>query len=163
MTRSEYKPTIDSSSTSDIRIGVVVAQWNEEITSRLLSGCLEGLGETGILQENVYVVRCPGSFEIPVLASHFVASGKVDGVIAIGVIIKGDTAHFEYVAEPVAHALQDIATNSGVPIGFCILTTFSEDQAVERAGGVHGNKGHDAALTVVETIQAIRRISDLSS
>lgn len=159
MSEHQYQPHVDKTTTSTLQIGVVVARWNEHITSLLLGGCLEGLAEVGVHSENIHVVYCPGSFEIPVLVSHFVANAHVDAVVAIGVIIRGDTAHFEYVAEPVSHALQSMAVESGVPIGFCVLTTNTEQQALDRAGGIHGNKGYESALSVVETVQAIGKIS----
>ncbi|NQW29310.1 MAG: 6,7-dimethyl-8-ribityllumazine synthase [Ignavibacteria bacterium] len=163
MSTSAFQTAPVSFNSSNKRIAIVVARWNPHITEALLSGCRDGLLECGISERNIQVVHCPGSFEIPVIVKHLLINKDVDGIIAIGVIIRGETAHFEYVAEPVSHALQTLAIEEGIPIGFCVLTTNNEQQALDRAGAKYGNKGYEVALSTLETIQAIDKISDSQS
>lgn len=137
---------------AEVKVGVVVAQFNEVITSRLLSGAKRVLLKRGIKEENIIVVEVPGSFEVPLAAQHVIDFNKVHGVVALGAVIKGETGHYEYVCAPVASGLMNLQLSRSVPVGFGILTCNTMEQAVDRAGGKLGNKGAEVAETVVEMI-----------
>lgn len=139
-------------------IAIVAAEWNNFIVSKLIAGSLETLAQRGIRSEEVPVYRCPGSFEIPVTAQRVIAGGSVQAVICLGVVIKGDTAHFEYVSEPLAHGLMQVSLSTGIPCIFGVLTTYTIDQALERAGGALGNKGAEAAETALSMIRLLSSV-----
>jgi len=141
------------------RIAIVAAEWNDFIVSKLIAGAYEALAEHGLHASTVPLYRCPGSFEIPITARHVIRCGSFDAVICLGVVIKGDTAHFEYVSEPVAHGLMQLSLETGKPCIFGVLTTYTIEQATERAGGSLGNKGSEAAITALKTIATINSIS----
>lgn len=128
-----------------LRIGIVASAWHDDIVIELTNGALAELRLHGVKDENITLVRCPGSYEIPVTAKSIIESKHVHAIIAIGVIVRGETAHFEYVASPVAHGLQQLALTSGVPCLSAVLATETIQQAWDRAGGVHGHKGREAA------------------
>ncbi|MBU3742764.1 MAG: 6,7-dimethyl-8-ribityllumazine synthase [Candidatus Kapabacteria bacterium] len=144
--------------TTSLRIGIVAAEWNDFIVSKLITGATEALAEHGVPAANVTQVRCPGSFEIPVVASAMAGSGRYDAVIALGVVIRGETAHFEYVSGPVAYGLANIAVATGVPCIFGVLTTENIEQALDRAGGNFGNKGAESATAAIKTIAALHEV-----
>lgn len=144
--------------THTLRIGIVAAEWNDFIVRKLIDGAMEALTQQGIKASHITLVRCPGSFEIPVVVKAMADLGTYDAVIALGVVIRGETAHFEYVSGPVAYGLSEIAIATGVPCLFGVLTTESVDQALDRAGGSFGNKGAEAATAALQTIQALRTI-----
>lgn len=127
------------------RVGIVASAWHDDVVQALIRGAVDELRAHGVLPDNVTLVRCPGSFEIPVTAKALVDSKHVHAIIAIGVIVRGETAHFEYVASPVAHGLQQLSISTGVPCLSAVLATETIQQAWDRAGGVHGNKGQEAA------------------
>jgi 6,7-dimethyl-8-ribityllumazine synthase len=132
------------------RFAVVVSRFNSFITDRLLSGALDALESAGATPENIEVVHVPGSFEIPLVARKLAERGLTDVVIAIGCILRGETAHFDYVASEVARGVQLAQLDTGVPVIFCVLTCDTLEQAIDRAGLKSGNKGHDAGLAAVE-------------
>ncbi len=132
------------------KIAVVVSRFNDFITSRLLDGALDGLARTGVADDDVTVVRVPGSFEIPLAAKRLAASGRYNAVICIGAVIRGETPHYEHVAREVTKGIAQSSLELDVPIVYGLLTTDTIEQAVERAGSKGGNKGFDAALTAVE-------------
>ncbi|MBN2231737.1 MAG: 6,7-dimethyl-8-ribityllumazine synthase [Deltaproteobacteria bacterium] len=140
------------------RIGLVVSRFNSFITERLLDGALDALNRHGVAADNCTVYRLPGAFEIPLVAKKIAASGAVDGVICLGAVIRGATPHFDYVAAEVSKGIAQTSLETGVPIAFGILTTDTIEQAVERAGSKAGNKGWDAAVTLLETIDLLRQI-----
>lgn len=145
-----------------LRVGIVVAKWNRFITDKLRQGALDVLSSHGIGQDAVLLAECPGSFEIPTVAKALLDSGKVDGVIALGAVIRGDTPHFEYVSDAVTRGLGRLALDSGKPVIFGVLTTDTVEQALERTGGAMGNKGAEAAITFLEMadlLAGIRRLS----
>ena len=144
---------------SGLSIGVVVARFNEFVTGKLLEGAELGLSENGVPTESTTVVFVPGSFEIPVVASKMVSTGRFDAVICLGAVIKGDTDHYQFVAGEAVRGISQIALTSGVPIVFGILTTHTMEHALERAGGRNGNAGHSWALTAIQTANVIREIS----
>jgi 6,7-dimethyl-8-ribityllumazine synthase len=141
---------------SGLKIGVVVSRFNELLSSRLLSGAKDALARHGVAAEDVDVAWVPGAFEIPMVAQRFAASGKYDAVIALGVIIRGGTPHFEYVASEVAKGVGHAALKTGVPVMFGIVTADSIEQAVERAGTKQGNKGWDAATAAIEMAKLLK-------
>ena len=149
--------------TTSIRIGIIAAEWNDFIVRKLIDGAMEALAQHGVPATNVKLVRCPGSFEIPVVAKAMAETGRYDAVIALGVVIRGETAHFEYVSGPVAYGLSDIAIATGVPCLFGVLTTETVEQALDRAGGSFGNKGAEAVTAALQTIRVLREVrkSDL--
>ena len=142
-----------------LRIGIVAALWHSEIVDVLLEGALQTLKAAGVTDTDVVVVRCPGSYEIPVCAKVMATTQNVAAIIALGVVVRGETAHFEYVSSPVAHGLMDISIETGIPCLFGVLTTEDVPQALARAGGIHGNKGAEAAhgaLTMSLILQRLR-------
>lgn len=143
---------------STLRIGVVAAEWNDFIVRTLIDGAMETLRLHGVTDDAIRLVRCPGSFEIPVVAKAMADTGLYDAVIALGVVIRGETAHFEYVSGPVAYGLAQIAIQTGVPCMFGVLTVENIEQAKDRAGGSFGNKGAEAASAALQTIAALRAV-----
>src|SRR5258708_27703343 len=133
-----------------LRFALVVSRFNSFSTDRLLAGAVDALEASGADAENIVVVRVPGSFEIPLTAKKLAAGGRVDAVIAIGCILRGETAHFDYVASEVARGVQLAQLDTGVPIIFCVLTCDTLEQAIDRAGLKGGNKGQEAGMTAVE-------------
>lgn len=130
--------------------GIVVAEWNNEITGPLAKGAKEALLELGASSRNVHVHNVPGSFELPIAAKMLIESGKFDAVIAIGSVIQGETRHFEFVCQAVAQGVKDVCLQTGVPVIFCVLTDDTMEQAKARSGGKHGNKGVEAAVAAVK-------------
>ena len=141
-----------------LRFAVVVSRFNSFITDRLLSGALDALEAAGAPAENVEVVRVPGSFEIPLAAKKLAEAARADAVIAIGCILRGETAHFDYVASEVARGVQLAQLDTGVPIIFCVLTCDTLEQAIDRAGLKSGNKGHEAGVAAVEMANLARQL-----
>ncbi len=133
-----------------IRFALVVSRFNSFITDRLLAGAVDALEAAGADAEDIVVVHVPGSFEIPLTAKKLAEGGRVDAVIAIGCILRGETAHFDYIASEVARGVQLAQLDTGVPVIFCVLTCDTLEQAIDRAGLKSGNKGHDAGLAAVE-------------
>jgi 6,7-dimethyl-8-ribityllumazine synthase len=129
-----------------LKFAIVVARFNSEITEKLLAGAQEALAKAEAAA--VSVDHVPGAFELPLAAKKL--AGTCDGVIALGAIVRGETPHFDFVAEAAAHGLQQVALETGKPVAFGVLTTDNYQQALDRAGGAHGNKGFDAAMTAVE-------------
>lgn len=135
---------------SSFRFGIVVAEWNKDITDQLLSGARSTLVSSGVKENDIEVLHVPGSFELPWGAKHLLTSHRLDGIICLGCLIKGETRHDEYIAQSVAQGLTHLNLISGTPVIFGVLTTENEDQAKERAGGKHGNKGSEAAYAVLQ-------------
>lgn len=139
---------------SGLRFAIVVAEFNGDITERLLDGARECLAKNGVPDDNVTIVRVPGAFELA-LASQKLATSN-DGIIALGCVIRGGTPHFDYVCQAATYGLQRVALDTGKPVAFGVLTTDDRAQAEARAGGPEGNKGFDAAQTAVEMAIALR-------
>lgn len=135
----------------DLRFGVVVARFNDLITSRLLEGAERALSRHGAKGEAIDVAWVPGAFEIPLIADQMAASGRYDAIICLGAVIRGSTPHFDYVCSEAAKGIGAAATKHGLPVVFGILTVDTIEQAIERAGTKAGNKGWDAAITAIET------------
>jgi 6,7-dimethyl-8-ribityllumazine synthase len=132
------------------RFALVVSRFNSFITDRLLAGAVDALEASGAEPENIMVVHVPGSFEIPLTAKKLAEGGRVDAVIAIGCILRGETSHFDYVASEVARGVQLAQLDTGIPVIFCVLTCDTLEQAIDRAGLKSGNKGYDAGLAAIE-------------
>ncbi|HWC31929.1 MAG TPA: 6,7-dimethyl-8-ribityllumazine synthase [Actinomycetota bacterium] len=132
------------------RIATVVSRFNDVVTSRLLEGALTALRRHGVADDDVVVAWTPGAFEIPLAAKALAASGEFDAVICLGAVVRGETAHFDYVAGEAASGVQRVALETGVPCIFGVLTTDTLEQALDRAGGKHGNKGWEAASSALE-------------
>lgn len=143
---------ITSKLPSDVRIAVVAARFNAHITDELLAGCVRRLGELGMEAEQIEVYRVPGAFELPVAAKALASTHRVAAVICIGAVVRGDTPHFDYVAGEAARGCQQVAVNEGLPVIFGVLTTNTEQQALDRTGGSHGHAGERAAEAAVEMI-----------
>lgn len=139
-------------SARDIRFGIVVAEWNEQITSALLQGAVQQLTEAGAQPENILVEQVPGSFELVFGASQFIKSGKVDAVIALGCVVRGDTPHFDYVCQGTTQGLAHLNTLSDIPVVYGLITTNTWEQAEERAGGALGNKGQECAVVAIKMV-----------
>ena len=142
-----------------LRVGVVVARFNELITSRLLDGASSELARRGVADGDVTVVRVPGSFEIPVTARALAESGRYDAVICLGAVIRGETDHYEHIAGQAAKGIADVSLSIGVPVVFGVLTTDTAEQAMDRAGGSKGNAGQNAALVAIEMANLMRALA----
>lgn len=143
---------------SGLRFGIVASRFNEFISSKLLSGCLDGLKRHGADEEAIDIVWSPGSFEIPLLAKKLAQTGKYHAVICLGAVIRGATPHFDYVAAEVSKGIANVSLESGIPVVYGVLTTDNIEQAIERAGTKSGNKGFDASLAAIEMANVITRI-----
>jgi 6,7-dimethyl-8-ribityllumazine synthase len=141
---------------SGLKVGIVVSRFNELLSARLLGGAMDALERHGVDKDAVDVAWVPGAFEIPLVASKMAASGRYDAVVALGVIIRGGTPHFEYVASEVSKGIAKAGLDTGVPVMFGVVTADSIDQAVERAGTKHGNKGWDAASAAIEMANLLK-------
>lgn len=139
-----------------LKFGIIISRFNEFISSKLLSGCLDGLNRHGADDKNIDVVWSPGAFELPVLAKKLASGGKYSAVICLGAVIRGGTPHFDYIAAEVSKGIAQVGLDTGVPVIFGVLTTDNLEQAIERAGTKGGNKGFDAALTAIEMANLVR-------
>jgi 6,7-dimethyl-8-ribityllumazine synthase len=142
-----------------LKIGIVVSRFNSFISDRLLEGAVDALIRHGAADENIVVARVPGAFEIPLAAQKMAALGKYDALICLGAVIRGSTPHFDYVASEVSKGVAQVSLKAGLPIAFGVLTTDSIEQAIERAGTKAGNKGFEAAMTAIESVQLFRSLS----
>ncbi len=141
-----------------IKIGIAASRFNEFITSKLLSGAMDGLLRHDVAEDDIHVAWVPGAFEIPLIASKMAKSGKYDAVICLGAVIRGSTSHYDYVCNEVSKGIAAVSLDSGLPVMFGILTTENIEQAIERAGTKAGNKGYDCALGAIEMVNLIREI-----
>ena len=141
-----------------LRIAVVVARYNDFVTERLQAGAVAALAHAGVASVDVTVIKVPGSFELPFAAQRAAASGGFDAVVCLGCLIRGATAHFEYIASAAAHGITAAAAATGIPIAFGVLTTNSVEEAIERAGEGPANKGWEAALAAVEMATVTRQL-----
>jgi 6,7-dimethyl-8-ribityllumazine synthase len=139
-----------------LRIGIVVSRFNAHITERLLKGAEAALAAQGVDRKKIRTVWVPGAFEIPILLQKLARSRRFDGLIALGAVIRGETPHFDYVAAQAARGTMKVMLGEGIPVAFGILTTDNVKQALERAGGRHGNKGEEAALVAIEMAKLVK-------
>ncbi|KOS07991.1 6,7-dimethyl-8-ribityllumazine synthase [Flavobacterium akiainvivens] len=140
----------------DFRFGIVVSEWNENITTGLYNGAVEALIDNEVPQENIVTWNVPGSFELIYGAKKMIETQNVDTVIVIGSVIQGETKHFDFVCEAVSQGIKDLNVQTDVPVIFCVLTDNNMQQAIDRSGGKHGNKGTEAAIVAI-------RMADLRS
>ena len=145
-------------SARDLSFCIVVTRFNEFVVEPLLRGALDALKRHGATEKQIEIVRVPGAFDMPLAVRKLAMSKRYEALIALGAVIRGQTPHFDYVAGECASGLARIALESGVPIGFGVLTTDTMEQAVDRAGGKAGNKGADAALASLEMANLLRRL-----
>lgn len=141
-----------------LRIGIIVSRFNGFITEKLLEGALDGVRSHGGHEDDITVVRVPGAFEIPLVAERMAAYGQYDALVCLGAVIRGDTPHFDYVADAVTRGIGKTMWKYRIPVGFGVLTTNNVQQAMDRSGSKDGNKGYEAALTAIEMANVIRQI-----
>ena len=141
-----------------LRIGIVVSRFNNFITDRLLAGALEALEQAGANEKQIEIVRVPGSLEIAIAAKKLAATGRVDSIICIGCVLRGETSHYDYVCSETARGIQLAQLDTGVPMAFCVLTCDTLEQAIDRAGLKSGNKGYDAGMAAIEMANLARQL-----
>ncbi len=146
---SNYDPNTVPEAT-DLKVGIVVSEWNTEITEALYNGAYKTLLKHGVAKKNIYKRYVPGSFELTLGAQFFAQYSEVDAIIALGCVIQGETRHFDFICEAVAKGITDLNIKYNMPVIFGVLTTDNMQQAIDRAGGKHGNKGDEAAITAIK-------------
>jgi 6,7-dimethyl-8-ribityllumazine synthase len=139
-----------------LRVGIVVARFNQSVTDQLLAGALDALKQHGVPDDAVDVAVVPGAFELPVVAQRMASSGRYDALVCLGAVIRGETPHFDYVAGEAARGVAEVARRHDLPVAFGVLTTDTAEQALARAGGARGNKGWEAAVTALEMVQVLK-------
>ena len=147
-------------SSKGFRFAIVVSRWNDFLTSKLLDGALDALESTGADETSIEVFKVPGSFELPLTALKAAQTGGFDAVIAIGVVIRGETPHFDYVAGQAASGITQAGLQTGIPVVFGVVTTDTVEQAINRSGVKSGNKGYEAAMSAVEVVNLYREMAD---
>lgn len=143
---------------SNVKMGVVVARFNEFITGKLLSGAMDAFARHGVAEANVDVAWVPGAFEIPLVAARMAQSGEYDAVVCLGAVIRGATSHYDYVCAEVSKGIAQVSLASGVPVIFGVLTTDNIEQAIERAGSKAGNKGSECAESAIEMVNLLQQL-----
>jgi 6,7-dimethyl-8-ribityllumazine synthase len=146
----------------NLRFGIVVSRFNERVTKGLLEGALNELRRSGASESDLKVIWVPGAYEIPIACLMLCGSEKPDAFLALGCIIRGETTHYEHMAQSVSDNVQKIALEQRIPIGFGVITAENTAQAIDRAGGKHGNKGRDAARSALEMIQVLKQLEGKS-
>ncbi len=154
----KIKTTEGDLNVRDARFAIVAARFNDFIVESLIKGALRCLRQHGAPDANIEIIRVAGAFEMPIVAQKIAESRRFDGIIALGAVIRGGTPHFDFVAGECISGIAAVARDTGIPVGFGILTTDTIEQAIERAGTKAGNKGAEATLAVVETVNLLRRI-----
>ncbi|MCX7055977.1 MAG: 6,7-dimethyl-8-ribityllumazine synthase [Pseudomonadota bacterium] len=142
----------------DIRVVIVAARFNDFVVSRLIEGAIDALVRHGASEKNLELVRVPGAYEMPLVVKKLALTRRYDAIVALGAVIKGDTAHFDFVAGECSSGVARASLDSGVPVGFGVLTCDTFEQAIDRAGGKAGNKGAEAALAALETHNLLKRL-----
>ena len=146
-------------SNSNNRFAVIISQFNEFVTEKLLDGCLQTLMNNGIEKKQIDVVKVPGTFEIPIMAGSLIDLEKYDAIICLGCVIRGETSHYDHICTAVSNELCKLGTESGVPVIFGILTCENVGQAMDRTGGSRGNKGSESALAAMEMVSVLRKVN----
>jgi 6,7-dimethyl-8-ribityllumazine synthase len=144
---------------TDMRFAIVVSRWNQELTSKLAAGAKEALAEAGVGDDDIEVFDVPGAFELPVACRQAAGYRRFDAVIALGVVIRGDTPHFDHVAGQAAAGIMQASLETGKPVLFGVITADNDQQAIERCGERFDNKGFEAARSAIETVATLRRMS----
>ena len=160
MSEDRNQPLVDIQAPADARFAIAWSRFNHAIVGKLLDGAKACFSEHGVSDDALYVVEVPGAWELPYAAQKLAESKRFDAVVALGAVIRGGTPHFDYVSEGTALGLGRVSLDTGVPVVFGVLTTDDDAQALDRAGGAHGNKGRDAALTAIEMALFDRKLSD---
>ena len=160
MSEDPNPPLVEVRAPEDARFAIVWSRFNHSVVSKLLEGAKACFAERGASPDSVYVVEVPGAWELPYAAQRLAKSGRFDAIVALGAVIRGGTPHFDYVSEGTALGLGRVSLDTGVPVVFGVLTTDDDAQAMDRAGGAHGNKGRDAALTAIEMTLFDRKLAD---
>jgi len=137
---------------ADFKVGIVVSEWNDVITLNLLKGAKEALIDNGVQEHNIIVRFVPGAFELPLGAQYFCEYTDVDGVVVIGVVIQGETKHFDFVCDGATQGIKDVNLKYNTPVAFCLLTDNNVQQSIDRSGGKHGNKGIECAIACLKMI-----------
>ncbi len=145
-------------SAAGLKFGIVVSRFNHFVTDRLLEGALDGLNRCGARDADLEVFKVPGTFEIPVTTRRLAQSGRYDAILCLGAVIRGSTPHFDYIASEVSKGIAQTSLEFGLPVAFGVLTTNNVEQAIERAGTKHGNKGFEAALSAVEMANLFKEL-----
>ena len=143
---------------SGLRVGIVVARFNQAVTDALLAGALSGLTTNGVAEDAIDVAIVPGAFELPLCAQRLAMTGRYDALVCLGAVVRGQTPHFDFVAGEAARGVGEVALRFDLPVAFGVLTTDDMAQALARAGGDHGNKGYEAAVTALEMVQLLRAV-----
>ncbi len=143
-----------------LRVGIVVSRFNQDITDALRDGAVSALIEHGCAEDDIYISHVPGAFELGTIAARMAESGRFDAIVCLGCVIRGDTAHFDYVCEGAMAAIGRVAQRGDVGVGNGVLTLDTHEQALARVGGAHGHKGEEAALTAVEVVRELQRLED---
>jgi 6,7-dimethyl-8-ribityllumazine synthase len=147
----------------DFRFAIVASRWNDSLVSRLVAGAVEALKESSVADDAIEIYRVPGSFELPLCALKAAEAGKFDAVICLGVVIRGETPHFDFVAAEAARGICEVSLKTGVPVMFGVITANTAEQADARAGAKHDNKGYEAALAAIEVVNLYRDVFDQKS
>ncbi len=163
MTRQSGRELRGDLNAAGLRFGIVVSQFNAFITDRLLTGALDAFTRAGADEGQIEIVRVPGSFEIPLTAKKMAGNGRFDAIVCIGCVLRGETSHYDYVASETARGIQLAQLDTGVPMGFCVLTCDTLEQAIDRAGLKGGNKGYEAGLAAIEMARLSRSLSPHSA
>ena len=143
-----------------VRVAIAISRFNEELTLRLLEGALMAMQDHQVEDANLTVAWVPGAFELPLMASILAKSGDYDAIVCLGVVVKGETTHFDHISTQTATGIEAVSRETGIPVSFGVQTTFTIQQAIDRSGGVLGNRGYDAtvaALTMVDVLKQARR------
>jgi 6,7-dimethyl-8-ribityllumazine synthase len=141
-----------------LKFCIIVSRFNEFITNKLLDGARDALLRHGVKEDDIDVIKVPGSFEIPIIAKKMALKGICNAIICLGTIIRGATPHFEYIAAEVSKGIASVSLETGVPVAFGVITSDTIEQAIERAGTKSGNKGWDAAITAIEMVQLLKKL-----
>ncbi|TNF49862.1 MAG: 6,7-dimethyl-8-ribityllumazine synthase [Bacteroidetes bacterium] len=144
---------------ADVKVGIVVSEWNDEITSNLLRGAKQALLDNGVMEENIIIEHVPGAFELPLGSQYLLEYTDVEGVVAIGVVIQGETKHFDFVCSGTTQGIMDANLKFNKPVAFCVLTDNHIQQSIDRSGGKHGNKGIECAVACLKMIHLKRKLN----
>ena len=143
-----------------MRFGIVVAEFNDFITLKLLDGAKSALLENGVSESDIAIAKVPGSFEIPLVADDMASSGNHDAVICLGAVIKGETDHYEYVSQGAVEGISRVALDNRIPVMFGVLTTHNVEQALDRCGGRKGNEGESCAISAIKTVNVLNKLNN---